>query len=70
MLNSVVIGNKIIKDKIKERLISSNNKKQQSQEISDIVMENYYKGKIDTYKEILELLEVVEDIVRGYKWNN
>mgnify|MGYP001850943085 CR=1 FL=1 len=65
MLNSVVIGNKIIKDKIKERLISSNNKKQQSQEISDIVMENYYKGKIDTYKEILELLEVVEDTVRG-----
>lgn len=65
MLNSVVIGNKIIKDKIKERLISSNSKKQQSQEISDIVMENYYKGKIDTYKEILELLEVVEDIVRG-----
>ena len=65
MLNSVVIGNKIIKDKIKERLISSNSKKQQSQEISDIVMENYYKGKIDTYKEILELLEVVEDTVRG-----
>lgn len=65
MLNNFEAAHRIIKDKIKERLISTNNKKQQSQEISDIVMENYYKGKIDTYKEILELLEVVEDIVRG-----
>lgn len=65
MLNNFEVAHRIIKDKITERLISTNKKKQQSQEISDIVMENYYKGKIDTYKEILELLEVVEDIVRG-----
>lgn len=48
-----------IKDKIIERIISVNNKKQQSKETADTIMESYYNGKIDTYKEILKLMEAL-----------